>query len=316
MKKTKIVYFGSPDFSAEILTYLINDPAYLIVGVVTNPDRPTGRHQTLTPSPVAQVALKHHLPTFKPVKLDEDNRIHISLLQPDLFITAAYGKFVPNSWLATPHLAPLNIHFSLLPRYRGALCISQALKNGDQETGVTLMEMDHELDHGNLIAQVSQEIDIDDNVETLAQKLTDKAKKLIDEALPLYTAWKETGVAPSTVYNLQSTIYLPPKAQDESQAVITPGTQTRNRQGALVAWDLVKMAQEGREANRIHNLIRSLNPDPGAWTEIIDPEQNKIQLKLVKTQLVGDKMDLVNVQVPGRSIISWKQFVAGHPFLG
>src|SRR5689334_3526216 len=140
MQKKKLIYFGSPDFAGQILETLLNHPDIDVVGVVTQPDKPLGRQQILTPSPVAQIADKHELPIFKPEKLDDNNLAHIKLLKPDLFLVVAYGKIIPQTWLNTPTLKTLNIHFSLLPKYRGALCVSEALKNGDLETGVTLME--------------------------------------------------------------------------------------------------------------------------------------------------------------------------------
>lgn len=315
MTKTKIVYFGSPEFSADILRHLINSDRYQVVGVVTNPDRPVGRKQTLTPSPVAQVAAEFHLPTFKPNKLDEDNLMHVSLLKPDLFITAAYGKIVPDIWLKAPRINCLNIHFSLLPKYRGALCVSEPIKNLDSETGVTLMEMDSGLDHGPIIAQISQEIAEDDNVESLLEKLTDKAKDLLDEALPRYVEWSETRVAPGEFANLHSMIHLPPKVQDHQSATFTPSTSSRTRANALVPWEEIRLAMNGNHPKIVHALIRSLNPDPGAWTEIID-EHDRIQLKLIKTEVHDDKLKLVEVQMPGKPSVAWKQFVAGHPSIG
>lgn len=117
-----LVYFGSPSFSADILESLITNPPenIKVVAVVTNPDRPTGRHQRLSPSPVAQLAQQHHLPIFKPDKLNSSNLAHIKLLNPHLFLIAAYGKIIPPDWLDLPQIAPLNLHFSLLPQYRGA----------------------------------------------------------------------------------------------------------------------------------------------------------------------------------------------------
>ncbi len=291
----KIVYFGSPDFSAQILEHLIATRAFQIVGVVTNPDRPTGRHQVLTPSPVAKVALKHHLPLFRPDMLDENNRLHIKLLGADLFLTAAFGKIIPESWLSTPRLNSLNVHFSLLPKYRGALCVSEAIRHGDSQTGVSLIKMDPELDHGPIIGQIKQAIDLDDDVMTLTKSLTDKTKILLDKYLPLYIEGQ-----------------LTPKPQDHSQATFTPSTTNRTRASALVPWEMIQLARKGNHANITHALIQSLNPQPGAWTEITEKTQSKIQLKILKTKLVDDKLEILDVQVPGKSATTWKQFAAGH----
>ncbi|MFZ2202479.1 MAG: formyltransferase family protein, partial [Microgenomates group bacterium] len=119
MSAKNLVYFGSPDFSAQILQSLL-PPSKLVrvVGVVTAPDKPRGRKQILTPSPVAQTAAKHDLPVFKPAKLDDANFSHLSLLKPDIFLVVSYGKIIPRSYLNTPTIGTFNIHFSLLPKYR------------------------------------------------------------------------------------------------------------------------------------------------------------------------------------------------------
>ncbi len=283
MKPIKLVYLGTPDFSATILDSIIKNPNINVVGVVTQPDKPKGRKMIPTASPVAQLAEKHNIPVFKPSKLDQSNLQHIKLLKADIFLTAAYGQIVPPSWLELPKIACLNIHFSLLPKYRGALCVSEPIKNQDKTTGVTLMQMDEQLDHGPIIAKLKQDIDINDNVETLTQKLTQKAIAL----LRVQPSWR---VEPS---NLQP--------QNHKKATFTPGPKTRTRQSAYIK----SLTTNGPE---LHALIRSLNPDPGAWTKI-----NNQDVKIIKTQLGKDnKLEIITVQLPGKNPISWQQFQSGH----
>lgn len=306
MKPVNLIYFGSPQFSADILEYIISSlPQVKVVAVVTNPDRPQGRKQILTPSPVAQVAASHHLPTFKPAKLDSANLAHLRLLKPDLFLTAAYGHIVPQNYLDLPTIAPLNLHFSLLPRYRGALCLSEPIKNQDQKTGVTLMEMDAELDHGPIISQITQNIDDNDNISTLSNKLTHKAQELLNSTLPLYLDFKQNKITPKTKLDTDITLYLPPAHQDHSQATFTPATSTRTHQNAFVPYNQIQSAQNGNQASATLALINSLNPDPGAWTT----HPKGTSFKIISSSIKNDQLQLETIQIPGKNPIPYSQFL-------
>jgi len=283
--KPNLVYFGSPDFSATILESIINSGLVSVVGVVTTPDKPQGRNLTLTPSPIAVLASTHDLPIYKPEKLDEPNLLHLKLLKPDIFLVVSYGKIIPKAYIETPAIGTFNIHFSLLPKYRGALCISEAIKNQDKTTGVTLMEMDELLDHGPIISQVEIPVDIDDDTAILTTKLTQVAIALLADKLPEICAQKYTKIA-----------------QDETKVVFTPSHKTLTRQSAYIPYEKLLDGPE------IHALIRSLNPAPGAWTTI-----NDLDIKILKTSLVENKLILDIVQLPGKSPISWRQYVQGHP---
>jgi len=289
--KPNLIYFGSPEFSALILESIIKTDLVNVVGVVTAPDKPTGRKLTLTPSPVAVLAGLYDLPIYKPSKLDDANLAHLRLLKPDIFLVVSYGKIIPSSYLSAPRLGTFNIHFSLLPKYRGALCISEAIKNEDRETGVTLMKMDELLDHGPIISQSKVSIDINDNTAILTTKLTQAAMQLLADKLPEICA---------QTYSK--------KAQDESQVTFTPSHKTLTRQTAFIPFEKILIAQNGIDSSALHALIRSLNPDPGAWTKINDQE-----IKILDTSLDNGKLILNTVQLPGKSPISWKQYLQGHP---
>ena len=290
MAKKNLIYFGSPEFSSQILESILG--LSHVVAVVTSPDRPLDRKQILTPSPVALTAGKFDLPIFKPEKLDDANLAHLKLLKPDISLVVSYKKIIPPSWLTTPTLGTFNLHFSLLPKYRGALCISEAIRNQDQQTGVTLMLMDAGLDTGPIISQAKITIDIDDNVKSLTNKLTQTGLKLLSEYLPLISSGK-----------------LASYPQDNSKATLTPTTKTRNRDSAFIGWSEVKKAIAGENAAATHALIRSTNPDPGAWTKVDD-----IDLKLIQTHLTpGNKLEIEIVQIPGKTPITWKNFTSGHP---
>ena len=289
MAKPNLIYIGSPEFSAQILEHLLDTKIVNIVGVVTQPDKPQGRKQIVTPSPVAQIAADYDLPVFKPSKLDDANLSHLKLLRPDIFLVASYGKIIPQSWLDLPTIGTFNIHFSLIPKYRGALCISEAIKNQDKETGVTLMVMDSLLDHGPIIDQEKISIDIDDNTATLTTKLTRLAIQLLDNKLPEICA---------------KTYFY--KAQEEPQATFTPSHRSLTREAAFVSWEKLQhsMVENGAA---VHALIRSLNPEPGAWTTI----KNK-EIKILKTSLVENQLRIDQIQMSGKNPISWKQFSSGY----
>ncbi len=298
MNKLNIIYFGSPSFAATILESLINSPIAntQIVGVVTNPDKQLGRKQILTPSPVAQIAQKYHLPTFKPTKLDPSNLAHLKLLKPDVFLVAAFGKILPLDWLNTPTISTLNIHFSLLPLYRGALCVQEAIKNQDKYTGVTLMKMDQELDHGPIISQANQEISQNDNVHSLTNKLTTKAITLLQEDLFRYLNQD-----------------LKPTPQDHSLTTTTPSYRNLTHDSSYVPYQQLEQAQQGIDAPKTHALIRSLSPQPGAWT-MVETQDKTVELKIIETNLNDKYLQIATVQLPGKKPITWKQFVSGHSF--
>ena len=304
-KTANLIYFGSPDFSGEVLESIIKNkasgvnivgvarpPAYAVCGVVTQPDKAVGRKQVLTASPVGIIAGKYDLPIFKPEKLDDANLTHLKLLTPDIFLVVSYKKIVPTSWLTTPTLGTFNIHFSLLPKYRGALPISEAIRNEERQTGVTLMVMDEQMDHGSIISQAKVTIDIDDNIETLTNKLTQAGIKLLSEYLPLLAIGKYTATP-----------------QNEVKATYTPTTKTHTRENAFIGWSVIKKALAGENAAAVHALIRSWNPDPDAWTNIDD-----LQVKLIQTRLnqKENRLEIELIQLPGKKPISWKNFLAGH----
>lgn len=291
-----LVYFGSAQFTADIFESLMEDKIVNIVAVVTTPDRPVGRKQVVTPSPLALAAEKYNLPVYKPEKLDESNLAHIKLLKPDIFLVVAYGQYFNNSWLTAPSIKTLNIHFSLLPKYRGALCISEPLLNGDKETGVTLMEMGEKLDAGPIIAQLRVDISQADDCRILTAKLRDASMQLLKYELPIY---------------LDGAVGSYP--QDETQATYTASYKTKTRQNAFIEWGKIEKAlKKDTDLDykwTVHNFIRSNNPEPGTWTIYQDKE-----MKIIKTSLIIDNNFYLDiVQLPGKDPISWPKFLRTSP---
>ncbi len=293
----KTVYFGSPGFSANILQTILDNPNQFpflqISAVVTKPDKPQGRGQVVNPSEVALVAASHHLPTFKPEKLDTNNLSHIKILKPDLFLVISYGKVIPDDWLSTPHHV-VNVHFSLLPKYRGALCVSEAIKNQDSTTGVSLMEMAHDLDAGPIISQRNISIAPHDNTLTLTDRLSRLAVDMLQADLAPFLAGK-----------------LMAKPQNHQQATYTPSFKTHTRQSAFVSWHDIYQALLGNNPATMSALIRSLNPDPGAWTTL----PNGKEIKILDVSVQNKNLTINSIQIAGKNPITWSQLLAGHPEL-
>jgi methionyl-tRNA formyltransferase len=203
--KPTLIYFGTPDFSATVLEKIIQSGEYTVKAVVTNPDAPVGRQQIMTPSPVSQVAQSHHISTLKPVKIDpEFLREHSDTLQADLYIVFAFGQILPKELIEKPPHGTLNIHTSLLPKYRGTAPVQAAIYNQESQTGPTIMVMDEQMDHGPILAQEPFILDPKDTTETVTQKMAEAGAALLLKALPDY---------------LENTII--PQAQDDTQATFT-----------------------------------------------------------------------------------------------
>ena len=167
----RIVFLGTPDFAVPSLKRLIQD-GHEIVGVYTQPDKPKNRGMKLTPSPVKVVALEHNLPVFQPKTLkDEAVQQELKALAPELMVVAAYGKILPQAILDIPAVGCINVHSSLLPKYRGAAPINWAILNGESETGVTIMHVVAALDAGDIILQAATPIDLNESVEQLHDRL-------------------------------------------------------------------------------------------------------------------------------------------------
>lgn len=183
-KEPRIIFFGTPDFACAMLQALL-DRKYNVVAVVAQPDKPVGRKHRIEPVPVHALADRYGLPVLQPVKL-RDSVDEVLAYEPDLIVTCAYGQIVPDAILEAPSLGALNIHPSLLPKYRGGAPMHYALLNGDSETGVCLMEMVHQMDAGDVFARVTVPVGEDETLSELSEKLKEASVKLLEENLPKY----------------------------------------------------------------------------------------------------------------------------------
>lgn len=234
----RIVFMGTPDFAVPSLKSLIN-AGHEIVGVVTQPDKPKGRKQELTKSPVKIFAESMGIEIFQPDKIrDKDAIQHVLNWNPDIIVTAAYGQIIPVEILEAPKYKAVNVHASLLPKYRGAAPIHQSIIKGEKETGITIMYMVKELDAGDILSQAKVPIEATDNVGTLHDKLSIVGAKLLVETLE--------AIANDTII---------PIKQDE---LLVTFARTLKRDDELINWDMTNI--------QVYDQIRGLNPWPVAFT--------------------------------------------------
>ena len=234
----KIVFFGTSNVALPILETLSRH--HEIVGVVTQPDAIVGRKKELAESPVSVLAKEIGLKLFKPDKIKKNDlfRLELQDLHAALFVVVSYGKILPKEIIDLPELKTLNIHFSLLPKYRGASPIQFALLNGDDVTGSSIMVIDEELDHGPVVTAEKYPIDIDDNYITLSEKLAQASANLLHIALPDYAAGR-----------------LKPIEQNHAAATYT---KIITKDDGKIDWN--------KSAQGIYNQFRAFYPWPGIWT--------------------------------------------------
>ncbi len=243
----KILFMGTPDFAVPSLLALLED-GYDVTAVVTQPDRPKGRKRILTPPPVKEIALKHGIPVLQPEKLRSPESVEeIRRLSPDLIVTAAYGQILPKAILELPPHGCINVHASLLPKYRGGAPIQRAIMNGEKVTGVTIMYMAEGLDTGDMISRVEVPIEDDDNAGTMFAKLSEAGANLLRKTLPELLAGNIRAVP-----------------QNDAYATYAPNL---SREDEKIRWE--------RPAMEIYNQVRGLNPWPGAFT-LYDGEVLKV----------------------------------------
>ncbi|HEK9986399.1 methionyl-tRNA formyltransferase [Streptococcus equi] len=244
---TRLIFMGTPQFSATVLQGLLENPAYDILAVVTQPDRAVGRKKEITMTPVKELALAHQLPVFQPEKLSGSQELaDIMALGADGIVTAAFGQFLPTVLLDSVTFA-VNVHASLLPKYRGGAPIHYAIINGDKEAGVTIMEMVKEMDAGDMVSSASLPILDTDNVGTMFDKLAILGRDLLLKTLPDYLSGN-----------------LKPVPQDHSQATFSPNLSAEEER---LDWS--------KPAREVFNHIRGMNPWPVAHT-LLDGQRFKI----------------------------------------
>jgi len=302
-----VVFFGTPRFAVPTLQHVL-DSSHTVAGVVTQPDRPRGRGQKVSDAPVKALALEHNIPVFQPDRLrPPEVAEQLRAWRPDVAVVAAYGRIIPEHLLTIPRLGMINVHASLLPKYRGAAPVHRAVMNGDSETGVTIMRVVKELDAGPMFAKVTRPIGPDETSDVVEDALAGLGAQLLVAVLAQMAA----GTARE-------------EPQDDTQATHAPRL---TKEEGLIDW-----SQSGAA---IHNRVRGLYPWPHAHTFL---RGTRLIIRRTRVDLAGRKappyerggtvltvepeaihvatgdgeLAIVEVQPEGRRPMSVRDFTAGH----
>lgn len=312
--KLKIIFMGTPEFGAIILEGLINN-GYQPILVVTAPDKPVGRNQDVTPPPVKVIAQKYNIPIAQPEKI-KSLESEIKNLNPDLIIVSAYREIIPKEMLDIPKYKSLNVHPSLLPRYRGPSPIQSAILDGERKTGVTIILMDEKMDHGPILTQRALMIDETETTKTLTEKLADLGASLLLETIP---KWLKGLIKPA--------------AQDESKVTFS---KVLTRNDGEIVWK--------KTAEVIEREIRAYFPWPGSYT-LWSRAGKLLKIKILKARIFkftggiaysvgktlvapqneicvqcgkwffpggGDSLIIERLQLEGKKEMSSEEFLRGH----
>ena len=296
----KIIFMGTPNFSVPILEALHGK--YEVVAVVTQPDKEVGRHRVLTMTPVKKYAVEHNLPVYQP-EFIKDAYEELLALNADLIVTAAYGQFVGTKLLKSPKYKSINCHASLLPSYRGGAPIHQAIKDGLEYTGVSIMYMEKKMDAGDVLSTVKVKIEDEDNCGTMFDKLSIAGRDLLMETIPLLVKGEIT-----------------PVPQDSSKATFAYNITNEE-----------KLVDFNKTAREVFNHIRAYNPSPIAYMELKGD-----QIKLYDSAVVDEKtneapgtillhhknrlliacgnntvLELLTIQPTGKKMMSARDFING-----
>lgn len=262
MNKLKVIFAGTPDFAAKHLQALL-ETEHDVIAVYTQPDKPAGRGKKLQASPVKQLAEIHHIPVYQPKSLRKlEAQAELTALSADVMVVVAYGLILPQVVLDTPRLGCLNVHGSLLPRWRGAAPIQRAIWSGDQETGVTIMQMDAGLDTGAMLHKVYCPIDAQETSATLYSKLAELAPPALIEVLNGLEAGKFVA-----------------EAQDDMQSNYA---EKLSKEEAKLDWT--------QSALQLARNIRAFNPWPMAYFTLLDSEENVQTLKVYQAEVLPHQM--------------------------
>lgn len=302
---TSIVFMGTPEFAVPILQSLIDNPEYDVQAVLTQPDHHIGRKRTLHQSPVKELAEQYNIEVLQPAKLSKSPEMEkIISLQPDLMITAAYGQFLPTKLLAAAKIAAINVHGSLLPKYRGGAPIQYSIINGDKETGVSIMYMVKKMDAGDIISQRSIPIEDTDDSGTMFKKLSLLGRDLLLETLPKLISGD-----------------VNPVAQDPDKVVFSPNITSEQEQidfrlPARLIDAKVRGLRPAPLGNMIIDGLRTKIYDVTPLEEKTDLEPGKV-VRVTKHQLVIAAGDRTTYQInklkpAGKKAMDITSYLNGH----
>lgn len=279
----RIVFFGTPDYVLPVLTgihkkFVTGPGVSPITAVVTQAPKPSGRKQTTAYSPIDKWAHEHKVPTHY-----SSRELSIDKIEADMGILASYGEIIPKEVINLFPKGILVVHPSLLPKYRGASPIPEAIKNGDTTTGVTIFKMDEKVDHGPIVSQFKEDILPTDTFETLRQKLFSRSAEVLAELVEPYLKGK-----------------IVPRAQDEAEATYTK----------MLTKEDGKVDLKTDDSSEIERKLRAFTPWPGVWTLV---EGKRLKILAAHLNASHDSLVIDKVQLEGKNPVSWKQFIEGHP---
>ena len=298
MKDLKVVFMGTPDFAVPILEKLITDTEVLLV--VTQPDKVRGRNNKISFSPIKEIAVKNNIEVFQPEKIKKDYQTIIDK-NPDIIITAAYGQIIPEELLFFTKYKAINVHASLLPKYRGGAPINRAIENGEKYLGITIMYMDKLMDNGDMISQRKIELKEEDNFDTMNKKLSILGRDLLMDTLP------------SIINSTNERI----KQKEEDVTII----KLLNKEELLIDFN--------NDFVSVFNKIRSLDSVPGAYTFLNNKKYKLYDVRLGKNVIdeIGKVVDIkdyleiackngtikvYSIQEEGKKKMNIKDFFNGH----
>lgn len=305
LMSTSVVFMGTPEFAVPILQSLIDNPEYNIQAVLTQPDHHIGRKRTLHQSPVKELAEQYNIEVLQPAKLSKSPEMEkIINLQPDLMITAAYGQFLPTKLLAAAKIAAINVHGSLLPKYRGGAPIQYSIINDDKETGVSIMYMVKKMDAGDIISQRSIPIEDTDDSGTMFKKLSLLGRDLLLETLPKLISGD-----------------VNPVAQDPDKVVFSPNITSEQEQidfrlPARLIDAKVRGLRPAPLGNMIIDGLRTKIYDVTPLEEKTDLEPGKV-VRVTKHQLViaagdGTTYQINKLKPAGKKAMDITSYLNGH----
>lgn len=300
--KKRIIFMGTPEFACPGLRTLINEPDFEVVGVYTQADKAVGRKQEITMPPVKVLALENNIPVFQPEKIRTEVKT-IANLHPDLIVVIAYGKIIPQNILDIPTYGCINVHASLLPRYRGAACLNAPIINGDEKTGVTIMKMEAGLDTGPIIKQVEMELKGEETLSDVHDHLSQLGASVLVKTLK---AW------------MSGELEVKNQNDDEATYIST----LKKEDGKL---EFIKSAQE------LESMIRGLNPWPGTYclykgqalkilkAKVLENGDKKANIGEVylhdgalTVQCGQNSLLILELQLPGKKAMNVKEFLNGN----
>ena len=297
---TKVLFMGTPDIARDCLPQLLDD-GWNVIGAFTREDKPVGRKQILTAPPVKELALQHNIPVYQPKTLKGEYSDVIANLKPDMIVVVAYGRILPKAVIDVPQFGCLNLHVSLLPKYRGAAPIQWSLINGDRQTGVTVMHIDEGLDTGDIIDVLPIDIEENETQEELFNKVAEKGKVFLSQVMETVVAGNYTRTP-----------------QDHTQATLAPPLTKE-----MALFDF------GTDALTLHNKVRGQNPWPSAHfmydgkkvkvikAQVVDKQGKVGEILSTKPLVVAtaDKaLQLITVQPEGSKAMDGTAWAMGRRF--